>query len=98
MPGLTYKANGLELGLGDFVIFASLAAHSARRGAAPLVAASVGVVAGLVPTLFHLSIVKRRTVVPALPLSVTAACILLALEGFVLRPFAEFLAERALVL
>ena len=88
MPGLTFKAEGLELGLGDFIVFAALAAYASLHGATAFAAAFIGVLCGLVPTMMHLALARRRTVVPALPLSVAIGCALLAINGYALSPFA----------
>ena len=96
MPGLTFKVDGLELGIGDFIVFSALAGYSARRAAASLFIAYTGVLVGLVPIMLHLALARRRTVVPALPLSVAIGCALLALEGYLLRPLSVSLAGLAI--
>ncbi|KAL1523484.1 hypothetical protein AB1Y20_018422 [Prymnesium parvum] len=92
MPGLTFKAEGLELGMGDFIIFSALAGYAARRGVSSLAIALVGVLVGLIPTMFTLALANERRVVPALPLSVAIGCLLLVIDGSVLSPFKEALA------
>jgi hypothetical protein len=95
MPGLTFKdQQGLELGLGDFIIYSAFAAHAARGGAAPLAATVVGVLGGLVPTMSHITLrLPRRTVVPALPLSVALGALLLAGQSIMVYPLAKELAR-----
>ena len=78
-------------------MFSALAGYTAHRSAASLAVAFVGVLAGLVPTMLHLALARRRTVVPALPLSVAIACVLLILEAVLLHPFAEGVAAVGLV-
>lgn len=96
MPGLTFKASGLELGLGDFIVYSTFAARAARVGVAPLLAVTVGVLGGLVPTMSHVALARQRTVVPALPLSVALAATLLLAVCFAVRPVADALAAESL--
>ena len=88
MPGLTFKHSGLELGLGDFIIYSAFCAHALNGGVAPLSAVAAGIVVGLVLTMSHIALARRRTVVPALPLSVAIGATLLAAERFALNPLA----------
>lgn len=88
MPGLTFKHSGLELGLGDFIIYSAFCAHAVNGGVGPLCAVAAGIIAGLVLTMSHIALARRRTVVPALPLSVALGAILLAAERFAIRPLA----------
>lgn len=94
MPGLTFKHSGLELGLGDFIVYSAFCAHAALRGVAPLIAVSVGITAGLVLTMTRIALARRRTVLPALPLSVAFGAALLAVERFALQPLARALATQ----
>ena len=98
MPGLTFKRHGLELGLGDFIVYSAFAAHAANAGVAPLAASSVGVLSGLTITMAHVALARQRTVVPALPLSVALGAGMLAVERGALRLFATALARAAVVL
>ena len=70
------------------LVFAALAAYASLHGATAFAAAFIGVLCGLVPTMMHLALARRRTVVPALPLSVAIGCALLAINGYALSPFA----------
>jgi len=88
MPGLVSKHDGLELGLGDFIVYSAFAAHAARSGAAPLLAVTVGVLGGLTVTMMHVALARTRTVVPALPLSIALGALMLAAERFVIHPLA----------
>ena len=98
MPGLVYKADGLELGMGDFIVFSALGGYTARCRVSSLAVAFLGVLAGLIPTMLHLALARRRTVVPALPLSIAVSCVLLALEGLLVLPLADKLASGAVSL
>ena len=98
MPGLTFKRMGLELGLGDFIVYAAFAAHASTAGGAPLLAAAVGVLSGLVPTMGYLALARRRTVVPALPLAIALGASMLAAERLMVRRLSEALASQYLFL
>ncbi len=89
MPGLIFKHDGLELGLGDFIVYSAFAAQAAQAGVAPLVAVAIGVLLGLAVTMTHVALARRRTVVPALPLSITLGASMLAVERFVVHVLAE---------
>ena len=97
MPGLTFKHGGLELGLGDFIVYSAFAAHAVRNGIAPLAAVAAGVFAGLAVTMAHVALASRRTVVPALPLSVALGAVALAVERMV-APMTGALAWQGVVL
>ena len=94
MPGMTFKHSGLELGLGDFIIYSAFAAHASRAGVAPLAAVTIGILVGLALTMMHIALARRRTVVPALPLSVALGALMLAAERFVMQPFVASMASR----
>lgn len=96
MPGLTSKHGGLELGLGDFIVYSAFVARVAQYGAAPLAAVSVGILAGLTVTMAYVALATRRTVVPALPLSLALGALLLAAERMLLAP-ADALAANGTV-
>ena len=98
MPGLTFKHGSLELGLGDFIVYSAFAAHAARAGAAPLAAATIGILVGLTLTMCFVGLAARRTVVPALPLSVALGATLLAVERIAVQPLARALAANGTVL
>ena len=55
---------------------------------------SVGITAGLVLTMTRIALARRRTVLPALPLSVAFGAALLAVERFALQPLARALATQ----
>lgn len=93
MPGLTFKAEGLELGLGDFIVFPAFAAHATKVGVAPLTVICVGVLVGLVHTMATIALKRGRTVLPALPLSIALGAFLLAAERWLVHPLACTLAE-----
>ena len=98
-PGLTYKApTGLELGLGDFIAYAALVARAAHLGNAAALAAALGVTVGLVVTMARLALATRRTILPALPLSITLGIAALLAERVLLRPLAGYVAPRGLLL
>lgn len=89
----------LELGLGDFVLYAAVAAAGAARGGAlGVVAAVLGVLAGLTPTMAHLALAQTRTVIPALPAALTLAVGTLALTITLLVPFVAEMRELGVVL
>ena len=98
MPGLTFKHSGLELGLGDFIVYSAFAAHAAKSGVAPLFAVVIGIIVGLTLTMTHVALARRRRVVPALPLSVALGALMLAIERFVLHPLFSLLAAKGMVL
>ena len=93
MPGLVFKQGGVELGLGDFIIYSAFAVKAARSGVAQLAVVSVGVLAGLTVTMAHVALARRRTVVPALPLSIALGASLLVVERFMLRPLVDVLVD-----
>jgi len=93
MPGLTFKPNTLELGLGDFIIYSAFAAQAAQSGVGTLAAVSVGVLLGLTVTMTHVALARQRTVVPALPLSIALGATLLAAERFLVRGLADELSQ-----
>ena len=85
-PGLTFKAEGLELGLGDFVIYGAVAAYSVALGSGALAAGLVGVLGGLALTMARLALARQRTVTPALPAAIVLATLLLAAAVLAWRP------------
>ena len=93
MPGLTFKQGGLELGMGDFIVYSAFAAHATRAGVAPLAAIIAGVLVGLVHTMGTIALARRRTVLPALPLSIALGAALLAAERWLVHPLSSTLAE-----
>ena len=58
---------------------------------------AIGVLSGLVPTMTYIALAPRRTVLPALPLSVLLGAALLAAERLAVRPLADALAEAWVV-
>ena len=98
MPGLSFKAKGLELGFGDFVVYGAFAAHAARAGVAPMGAVMAAVAAGLILTMARIALARVRTVLPALPLAVAMAASLLALERLAIQPVAAALASSSVSL
>lgn len=96
LPGFTFDLGArddLILGLGDFIVFSVFVGQGVRAGVAPLSAISVGVLAGLVLLMLHVSLQwPLRALEPAIPLSVVLGAVLLAAERLVLRPFADELA------
>ena len=94
----------LELGLGDFVLYAAVAAAGAVHGgggggggALGVLAAVLGVFAGLAPTMAHLALVQTRTVIPALPAALTLAVGTLALTRTLLVPFVAEMRELGVI-
>ena len=65
-PGLTLRAEGLELGLGDFVIYGAVAAYSVALGSGALAAGLVGVL-GLALTMARLALARRARSRPRSP-------------------------------
>ena len=95
MPGLTFKSGGLELGFGDFLVYAAFAAHAARAGASPFAAVMSAVAVGLIITMGRIALARVRTVLPALPLAVAMASSLLAVERLASQPVADALVRAA---
>ena len=97
MPGLTSKHGDIELGLGDFIVYAAFAAYAARSGAGTLLAVTVGVLAGLTVTMMYVALARQRTVVPALPLSVALGSLLVVLQRFAVMPLVDISSRSAVV-
>ena len=97
-PGLTFKAEGLELGLGDFVIYGAVAAYSVALGSGALAAGLVGVLGGLALTMARLALARQRTVTPALPAAIVLATLLLAAAVLAWRPLGAALVGHGVVI
>jgi len=89
LPGLMYKGKHFSLGLGDLIFYAALMGRAARVGIIQWIAATIGVIMGVIGTVAWAVSQKSFRAIPALPLSVACGLVLYAASATVMNTYAD---------